>query len=401
MSRIRAKVIIYHIGRTFQMTSLPSPSSEQLAHSANASRAIHDEIAAAGGWISFARYMELALYAPGLGYYSAGMQKFGSGGDFVTAPEISPLFGRTLARQVAQVIRATEGDVLELGAGTGRLAVQMLSALQRLDALPDRYLILEVSAHLRAVQQETLAREIPELAARVQWLDALPEAFVGCVIGNEVLDALPVHVVTWRQEGLFERGIAAEGGAFVWRERPLASGALFEAARALEFPPGYVSEICLAAPALLASLAGALRQGALLLVDYGFPRHEYYHPQRAGGTLMCHYRHHAHTDPLQYTGLQDITAHVDFTAIAEAGVANGLQLSGYATQAQFLINSGITDLLSEVSPSDAAAYLPLAAQAQKLLSPAEMGELFKVIALVKGLDKPLLGFRQGDRRHTL
>lgn len=403
MSRFRAKGYnLPYRPAIPPMTSLPPPSAEQLAHSAEVAAAIRAEIAISGGWIGFARYMELALYAPGLGYYSAGMQKFGAGGDFVTAPEISPLFGRTLARQVAQVLRVAGGDVLELGAGTGRLAVQVLTELQRLEALPERYCILEVSAHLRALQSETVQRELPpELAARVQWLDALPVAFTGCVLGNEVLDALPVQLVARRADGLHERGVGVEGEAFVWRERAIESVALRTAAQALALPPDYVTEICLALPALIASLAAMLQWGAMLWIDYGFPRREYYHPQRSGGTLMCHYRHHAHDDPLSYPGLQDITAHVDFTAVAEAGVAHGLQVLGYAAQAQFLINSGITDLLAQVSPSDAATYLPLAAAAQKLLSPAEMGELFKVIALGKALDQPLLGFVRGDKRHAL
>lgn len=346
--------------------------------------------------------MEMALYAPGLGYYSAGMQKFGAGGDFVTAPEISSLFGRTLARQAAQVVRAGgDGDVMELGAGTGRLAVQLLAELQQLNALPGRYLILEVSAHLRAVQQETIRQELPAvLASRVEWLDALPEKFAGCMVGNEVLDALPVHLVAQLEDGLYERGVGVEGGTFVWRERTI-DGVLADTARSLALPQGYVTEVCQAAPALIASLAERLQHGALLLIDYGFPHREYYHPQRSGGTLMCHYRHHAHDDPFIYPGLQDITAHVDFTAIAEAGVAHGLHVSGYVSQAQFLINSGITDLLTQVSPSDAAAYFPLAAEAQKLISPAEMGELFKVIALSKEMVEPLLGFVRGDKRHTL
>jgi SAM-dependent MidA family methyltransferase len=382
-------------------TSLPIPDAEQLEHSARLIQLIHDELVARGGWIGFARYMQLALYAPGLGYYSAGAKKFGADGDFVTAPEISPLFARTLARQVAQVLATNGGDVLELGAGTGRLAVQLLLELQRLGAPPRRYLILEVSAHLRAVQEETMAASLPAgLLSRVEWLDALPDAFVGLVLGNEVLDALPVHVVAWRGHGIFERGVAWEDGRLVWQERVLADGALLEKARQLALPPGYVSEICPVVSALIGSLAGMLQRGGLLFVDYGFPRREYYHPQRASGTLMCHYRQHAHDDPLFQPGLQDITAHVDFTAVAEAGAANGLQLLGYTTQAQFLINCGITDLLSVVSPADMAAYLPLASQAQKLLSPAEMGELFKVIALGKGVG-PLVGFASGDKRHVL
>jgi len=384
------------------MTSLPQPSAEHLAHSVQVAEAIRAEIVAAGGWIAFSRYMEMALYAPGLGYYSAGLQKFGAGGDFVTAPEISSLFGRTLARQAAQIIQASAGDVLELGAGTGRLAVQLLGELERLEALPQRYLILEVSAHLRTVQRETIVRELPPaLVERVQWLERLPTDFSGCIIANEVLDALSVHVISSHQDGIYERGIGIEGDGFGWQERKLEAGVLHDIARELKLPADYMTEVCLALPALIASLADVLQRGAMLLIDYGFPRSEYYHPQRGGGTLMCHYRHLAHDNPLLFPGLQDITAHVDFTGVAEAGVKHGLQVLGYTSQAQFLINSGITDLLSRISPSDAASYLPLAAEAQKLLSPAEMGELFKVIALGKGLEQPLQGFTRGDKRHAL
>jgi len=268
--------------------------------------------------------------------------------------------------------------------------------------LPQRYGILEVSAHLRSVQQETLSAALPpELLSRIEWLEALPDTFTGLVIGNEVLDALPVHVLAWREAGIFERGVAWEGGRFVWQERLLADSHLLKMARGLDMPPGYISEICPAATGLIASLAKILRQGALLFVDYGFPRREYYHSQRASGTLMCHYRQHVHDDPFFHPGLQDITAHVDFTAVAETGTAQGLQVLGYTTQAQFLINCGITDLLAEVSPTDMAAYLPLASQAQKLLSPAEMGELFKVIAFGKGLTMNAAGFTRGDKRHAL
>jgi len=384
------------------MASLPTPSAEQLAHSTRLVETIRDEIAAHGGWISFARYMQLALYASGLGYYSAGAKKFGTDGDFVTAPEISPLFARTLTRQVAQVLAASGGEVLELGAGTGRLAAQLLLELQRLEVLPQRYCILEVSAYLREIQRETLAELLPvELLQRVQWLETLPASFTGLVFGNEVLDALPVPILAWREDGIFERGLAWQDGRLVWQERPLSDSKLLQAAQLLALPAGYVSEICPAAHGLVASLAQLLECGALLFIDYGFPRREYYHPQRASGTLMCHYRQYAHDDPLLYPGLQDITAHVDFTAVAEAGTAHGLQLLGYASQAQFLINCGITDLLTEVSPADMTAYLPLAAQAQKLLSPAEMGELFKAIIFGKKLQLLPLGFARGDKRHAL
>lgn len=379
---------------------MPIPDAEALRHSQSLAAHIREEIARAGGWIDFARYMHLALYAPGLGYYSGGAQKFGAAGDFVTAPEMSPLFAQGLARQAAQVIGETEGDVLELGAGTGRLAAESLLELQRLGSLPQRYRILEVSAHLRAVQQQTLSQRLPpELFAKVEWLDALPDSFRGLVLGNEVLDALPVHIVG-RHEGLFERGVRCDGEALVWADQEGISANLAAAVSGLSLPDSYLTEVCPSATALLASLAEMLESGLILLIDYGFPRREYYHPQRDQGTLMCHYRHHAHNDPFLYPGLQDITAHVDFTTVAEAGVAKGLRLSGYTTQAQFLINCGITDLLSHV-PADSTAYLPLVSQAQKLLSPAEMGELFKVLALGKGDDAPLLGFARGDRSHTL
>lgn len=342
--------------------------------------------------------MELALYCPGLGYYSAGVQKLGPGGDFVTAPEISPLFARTLARQVGEILGQIRGDVLELGAGSGRLACDLLLALEQLEQLPRAYLILEVSADLAARQRGLIESQVPHLAPRVSWIKTLPHSFTGIVLANEVLDALPVHVVAWRSEGLFERGVAGEGGRFAWSERPLADGPLLEAAQRLHLPSGYVSEISLAAPALVETLGRVLLRGALLFIDYGFPEAEYYHPQRFMGTLMCHYRHHVHDDPFFLPGLCDITAHVNFSTVAQALAGAGLDLLGYASQAQFLVNCGITELLAKTSPDDLPAYLPLASGAQKLLSPAEMGELFKVLAAGKGLPCPLLGFRDRDRQ---
>ena len=383
------------------MAPLPEPSPDALHHSRELARLIHREIAAAGGWIAFSRYMELALYAPGLGYYSAGAAKFGAAGDFVTAPELSPLFGRTLARQVAQVLELTGGEVLELGAGSGRLALDLLRELERLGTLPVRYNILEVSADLRERQRALIGEAAPHLLERVAWLDTLPASFTGIILGNEVLDAMPAALVRWREDTVYERGVASAGDEFQWSERPLAPGPLLDAARALELPAGYLSEINLAAAALVASLARRLQSGALLLIDYGFGESEYYHPQRSQGTLMCHYRHHAHADPFFLPGLQDITAHADFSRIARAGTAGGLELLGYATQAAFLINCGIAQLLSETPVEDVSTYLPLTNQAQRLLSPAEMGELFKVIALGKGIDEPLVGFAGGDRRHSL
>lgn len=390
------------------MSRLPEPSPEALQHSEKLAALIREEIAHGGGWISFARYMELALHAPGLGYYSAGACKFGQAGDFVTAPEISPLFAKTLARPIARVLRLAGGDLLETGAGSGRLAMQLLRELEALEALPEHYFILEVSADLRERQQSLLQENIPRLLERIQWLDSLPSAFSGFILGNEVLDAMPVHVVAWREGGIFERGVTAEEGGFRWSERRLGRGALFDAARKLlpspAFTPdagGYVSEIGLAARSFIATLAQILQQGVILMIDYGFGAGEYYHPQRSEGTLMCHYRHHAHADPFFLPGLQDITAHVDFSAIAESGMSHGLQLLGYTTQAAFLINCGITDILGETPANNAGRYLPLTAQAQKLLSPAEMGELFKVIALGRDLGEPLTGFAAHDKSRLL
>ena len=382
------------------LSHLPAPSAEALAHSRRLVSLIADEIAAGGGWISFARYMELALHAPGLGYYSAGARKLGAAGDFVTAPELGPLFGQTLARQVAQVLHAGIPDVMELGAGSGRLARDLLAELLALDCLPQRYLILETSAELKERQRALLHRELPQLASRVAWLDTLPAAFSALVIGNEVLDAMPVHLVTAHDHGIDELGVTMTAGTFAWSAHP-AAGTVLAIASELELASGYTTEIHPAANAFIRTLATHLERGVALLVDYGFPAREYYHPQRASGTLMCHYRHHAHADPLCLTGLQDITAHVDFSSLAKTAVASGLEPLGYANQAQFLINCGITEVLGRTPAEDAATYLPLAAQAQQLVSPAEMGELFKVIALGRNFSSPLLGFARGDKRHTL
>lgn len=380
---------------------LPEPTADARDHSKRLVQHIRDQIGASGGWIGFARYMELALYAPGLGYYMAGARKLGREGDFVTAPEISPLYGETLARQVAQLLDSDLEEILEIGAGTGALAASLLAELERLGRPPKRYLILELSADLRERSRDTVAARAPHLMERVAWLNRLPPSFAGIVLGNEVLDAMPVHIVRVTESGIEESGVeTVAGGTFRWAWRA-AAGELLAAARKLELPPGYTTEIALVARGFVRSLAEALERGVAIFIDYGFPRHEYFHPQRATGTLMCHYRHHAHDDPFFLPGLQDITSHLDFTAIADVGVDAGMALLGYTTQAQFLINCGITDVLSRVPAEDAARYLPLANQANRLLSPAEMGELFKVIAFGKGFDAPLIGFRSGDRRHTL
>ncbi|MBF4989889.1 class I SAM-dependent methyltransferase [Methylophilus sp. QUAN] len=380
---------------------LPALDAAAQQHSDTLLAHIQQQVQQQGGWISFADYMQMALYTPHLGYYSGEANKFGRGGDFVTAPEISPLFSQALANQVAQVLQTTAGHVLELGAGTGKLAAGLLLRLAELEQIPQHYYILEVSANLRHRQQEYLQGILPvALYSRLQWLDTLPETLTGVVVGNEVLDAIPVHVVEWRAGQWLERGIGFDQ-QLVWQTQLLQDLSLVAAIDTLPLPDGYVTEVCPAAQGLIASLATMLTRGLILMPDYGFAASEYYHPQRAQGTLMCHYQHYAHDDPLIYPGLQDITAHVDFTAMAETALANGLDCAGYTNQAQFLINCGILQLLQQVPPEESARYLPMVAAVQKLLSPAEMGELFKVLALSKGLALPLMGFLQGDKRHQL
>ena len=388
-------------------TSFPQPESDGLAHSALLVSFIQTLIIENGGWINFAQFMDAALYTPGLGYYSGGAKKFGLSGDFVTASEISPLFAQTIARQVHQVLDALQTknkqcNILELGAGTGRFAKDLLLEMARLEHLPTRYMILEVSAYLREVQRNTLQAELPNtMMDRVVWLDALPENFDGLIIANEVLDALPVHIIEKCVDGFMEIGVASTDGVLALKEKHGDSALLKDFVKQLNLEEGYTTEVCLMASGLVDSLANILRTGMLLIIDYGFSRSEYYHPQRNQGTLMCHYRHRSHGDPLIYLGLQDITAHVDFTRVAEAGVDRGLRLVGFLSQAQFLINAGIANLLQSIPATDSVNYLPLAASAQRLLSPSEMGDLFKVIAFEKHLDLSFIGFSSGDKSHTL
>jgi len=373
--------------------SLPEPGAAARAASGALLARIEQELHASGNWMSFARYMALVLHAPGLGYYAGGNAKFGAGGDFVTAPELGTLFARTLARQVADLLGPGDA-VLEFGAGSGALADALTQALAALGRRPE-YLILEPSAELAH-------RQRARLRAPARWIDALPDAFRGVMIANEVLDAMPAHALAWTPQGILERGVCINEGQLAWCERP-ATGELLAAARELPVQIGqrYESELNLAARAWIRSLAGCFERGALFVVDYGFPAREFYHPQRATGTLMCHYRHRAHSDPFVLPGLQDITTHVDFSALAQAAAEAGLQILGYANQAQFLVNCGITDLLGEEDASDARRYAPRAAEAQTLLSPAEMGELIKVLALGRRIDAPPRGFTSGDRSHTL
>lgn len=383
------------------MASLPIPSAQAQAHSAQLQSLIQQHIQQQGGWIDFATFMHMALYVPGLGYYSGGAKKFGFGGDFVTAPEISPLFAQALAKQVAQVLQLTQGDILELGAGTGKLAADLLLTLAELDTLPTHYYILEVSDYLRQVQVENLKKTLSTaLFEKLIWLDALPTSFNGMVLGNEVLDAIPVHIVGKQQGMLIERGVVWQDG-FAWQDKPLTAGPLFNDLASLNLQDDYLTEISPAATGLIHSLANCLAHGVIVMLDYGFGASEYYHMQRTAGTLMCHFQHHAHDNPLINVGLQDITAHVNFTAIAEAADTQQLQVLGYLNQANFLINCGLLQLLEGTSPEDIQVYVPLVSAVQKLLSPAEMGELFKVILLGKGIDEPLIGAMQGDKRHML
>ena len=383
----------------------PAPPEEARRLGAVLLARIHEAIAEAGGAIDFARFMELCLYAPGLGYYSAGLRKFGAGGDFVTAPETSPLFSRCVARACAPVLADLDGDLLELGAGSGTLAAEALAELERLERLPGTYWILERSAELRQRQAETLQARVPVLAGRVRWLEHLPEpGFRGVVLANEVLDALPVHRFRWRAGGAEELVVAGDGGGLRWQARP-APPPLARAVAALtgevSFTEGYTGEVNLGLGPWLQSLAERLDRGLMLLVDYGYPRRELYHPERAGGTLMCHYRHRAHGEALLLPGLQDITAHVDFTAVAEAGVGAGLELLGFATQAHFLMDTGIDELMGELDTGGGAAYLAQVQAVKTLMLPGEMGERFKCMALGRGVDPPVTGFRGQDLRNRL
>lgn len=381
---------------------LPQADEQAQAHGMRVQEMLCARIRDAGGWLPFQDWMQAALYEPGLGYYSAGSTKFHHGGDFTTAPETSPLFGQALSRQVFQVLQASQSNtVLEFGAGTGALAASLIPALQDL-GIRVSYLIMELSAELRARQQERLA----PWAGQVQWLDTLPAGFAGCIVANEVLDAMPVTLFQWNDNaGLELMGVALDkrpdaSTPFRWQARP-ADAATADIMRArMPALPAYRSELNLHAEAWVRNIGSWLDKGAAILVDYGFPQAEYYHPQRMQGTLMCHFRHHAHDQPLILPGLQDISAHVDFTAMADAALAGGLEVLGYTSQARFLMNTGLMELVSlyEDKPLERARAL---GALNTLLSEAEMGELFKVLAIGRDIDVPLLGFVSGDRRGRL
>ncbi|MFO1281846.1 MAG: SAM-dependent methyltransferase [Burkholderiales bacterium] len=385
--------------------ALPEPDEAAREHSGRVTAAVVEAIRAAGGWIALAEYLEIALYAPGLGYYAAGARKLGAAGDFTTAPEMTPLYGAALATQIGAILAAGDGGgIVELGAGSGRLAVDVVRELERLGVAWKRYAIVEPSPDLRERQRELVARELSATAAaKFEWPDGPPSRIDGAIVMNEVLDAIPPHVVARRGGAWFERGVVVGGdGAFTLDERPLADARLEALARA-RFPEviDYASEVNPAAEALVEDLGRRLASGAMLIVDYGFPRAEFYHPQRSQGTLMAHYRHRATADPFIWPGLADLTAHVDFTAVAEAGERAGLAVAGYATQAAFLIGCGLLDRLAAIGEPTSAAYLREAGAVQRLLSPAEMGELFKVIALERGASAAWPGFARGDASHRL
>jgi SAM-dependent MidA family methyltransferase len=393
--------------RADAVSILPPLRPDEVDQSERVLQALHAAIDARGGWLAFDDYLRTVLYAPGLGYYSAGSGKFGRSGDFITAPELSGLFGRCVARQCAQILPIAGGQILELGAGSGVLACDLLTTLTQLDALPERYDILEVSAELRARQQRRLDTLPPALRTRVRWLDTLPAAPIsGVILANEVADALPFKRFVIAAEGISERGVAWARGGLIEADRPADanfSAAVHRIAGSLgepsTWPIGYRSELCPLLGPWIAGIASALARGALLLFDYGLARHEYYHPQRTEGTLRCHFRHRAHDDALRYPGLQDISAWVDFTAVAEAGCDAGLTVHGYCSQAAFLLACGIE---ADLGAADGALERArLAAQARQLLLPGEMGETFKVMALTRGLDQELAGFAHQDLRRSL
>lgn len=396
-----------------QANGLPALDAAGEAHHAALVAHLIAQIHARDGWLSFADFMHIALYTPHLGYYSGQANKFGADGDFVTAPELTPVFAQTLAVQAAQVLSHVGGGVLELGAGTGKLALGLLSQLDTLGQLPTQYAILEVSADLRDRQQNYLKSQLPTaLFDRLVWLDQLPDQWQGVILGNEVLDAIPVHRLQWQAGQWHEIGLVLTPHPhdaempLQWASRSLTdtqllNQSMLDAVAKQPLPDGYETEVCPAANALIASLAERLQAGLMLWIDYGFSSSTYYHPQRIEGTLMCHFQQRSHSNPLLNLGLQDITAHVDFTAIAEAALAHGLQCAGYTSQAQFLINCGVLSHLALLSPEQVTSYLPAVAAVQKLLSPAEMGELFKVMALTKHMTIDLIGFSQGDKRHQL
>ena len=374
---------------------LPPPSPDAAAHSASLAESIAHTIAAEGDWIPFSRYMELALYAPGLGYYTAGARKFGHEGDFITAPEISPMFARCFALQAVQVLDRVGGDILELGPGSGLFAADLYGELKSLGKAPGRYRLLEVSPELRERQRALIAERFPQDLERFEWIDALPERIRGMVVGNEVLDVVPFDIVHRSRGEVRERGVIVTDAGFAWEDAALPHGELRRRAEAV-IPPGdydYTTEISLAAEGLVRTISSSLDAGLVIFIDYGFSEREFYHPQRSGGTLRCHYRHRFHGDPFFMPGLQDITAHVDFTALARAAEQGGSEVHGLTTQAYFLISCGLAVLVSSGDPTATLSRLKATSAVHRLISPSEMGELFKVLVFGKGIEEPILGLQ--------
>lgn len=379
---------------------LPPPAVEEQQLSKRLTSLIREEMSE--GTMPFSRFMELALFAPGLGYYSAGKTKFGKAGDFITAPEMGNVFAWCLARQCYQILKSIErGDILEAGPGSGSLAAKLLIELEQLGQLPEHYYLLELSADLRQRQRETIELLAPHLINRIRWIDALPaKIFRGVILANELLDAMPVTIFRQSREGIFERGVIFESDEFTWRDIP-ASAELTRRVESLRLENEYISEINFQAEAWIRTVSSEMEAGIVLLIDYGFPAHEYYHPQRHMGTLMCHYHHRAHDNPLILVGLQDITAHIDFTAMATAAVDSGFDVLGYTSQAAFLMANGLEELMARSDATNAKAHMELTNQIKKLTLPSEMGELFKVLAFAKNVDLELEGFRLQDHRSRL
>jgi len=389
------------------MTSLPVPDSIAQQHSEQLLTLIKHKINEAGGKITFADYMQLCLYAPGLGYYSAGSHKIGYGGDFTTAPEISSLFSRSLALQLIDVLRQLDqGNILEFGAGSGKMAVDILRELNVKKCLPKHYYIIEASADLRQRQQCIIHDEIPDLEDKVIWLDSLPEEFKGVVLANEVCDAMPVHRLHFNNAVCYECYIVNNDGLLQWSDDALSRTDLIGKVAEIQSLIGdtdYFTEVNLTAEAWLTSVADKLQQGAVFIIDYGYPQAVYYHPQRSSGTMMCYYQQQGHDNPLVLPGLQDLTAHVDFTSLAQIAVDNSLDVAGFQSQADFLLAGGITELssLNDNDNDDAFVMLQQATEIKRLTSPTEMGETFKVLTLTKNLDQLLPRIQQGDRRYNL
>lgn len=401
------------------METLPIPEKDALQASDALLAKLRARVQSAGGWLGFDEYMNGALYEPALGYYSGGLRRFGAEGDFVTAPELTPLFGHCVARAIEPWLAQTESRIIEFGAGTGQLAAQVLNALDRIDAAPREYLIVEVSAPLRSQQRHNLELLAPGLAQRVRWLDELPTLIEGVVLANELLDAMPVRLFEVNQGTVFEKGLIRGQGdaALAWQSRRaddrlsrevhtslMRSGWGGNTLDTLDFdawPDGYGSEVGEQAAGWVRTIAERLGHGVMLLIDYGFPASEFFHPQRATGTLACHYRHRVHHDPLWYPGLQDITAHVDFSAMALAAESAGLSTIGYTSQGNFLLNAGLLDALSQLPVQKTAEYARQAQAVQKLVSESEMGELFKVLAVSRQIDDPGPAFSRANRIGSL